>query len=73
MIYKTIALPEQDLNLFLALIKRFRWKEESSNAAETIPEWHKPIIDKTLLNLQQNPQSAKSWKQLKQELNNENL
>ena len=44
MIYKTIALPEQDLNLFLALIKRFRWEEGVPNATETIPGWHKPII-----------------------------
>jgi hypothetical protein len=73
MIHKTIAIPEQDLGLFLALIKRFRWKEEIPTSPQTIPTWHKAVIDKTLKNLQDNSQSAKPWEQLKQALDNENV
>lgn len=40
---------------------------------KSIPEWHKPILDKTLDNLKTKSKSTKSWKQLKKELDNEIL
>jgi len=61
MIHKTIALPEQDLGLFLELIRRFRWKEENQNPQSETNKLTPAIIaelDKRMEHYKHHPETA---------------
>lgn len=63
MINKTISLPDQDLGLFLELIKRFNWTDNSTESNVEIPEWHKAETLKRLNN--STPKNLLNWDEVK--------
>lgn len=60
MIHKTIALPEQDLSLFLEIIKRFRWKEKATlqNDHNYLTPGVITELDKRMEHYKLNPETA---------------
>jgi len=64
-----VTIPDNKERIFLDILRNLSFVEKFETIESSdIPDWHKAIIDQRVDELNQNPETLRSWDEVKMEL-----